>query len=55
MGFAKSIYFLQYLPQQPTLEKIISFKLERTTLDSNTCIFETGKGNYANRNLYYIK
>jgi hypothetical protein len=39
IGFSKSIYFLQYLPQQPTLEKLISVKLERSTIDSNTCIF----------------
>jgi hypothetical protein len=39
MGFSRSIYFLQYLPQQSTLEKLISVRLERATIDANTCIF----------------
>jgi hypothetical protein len=39
IGFTKSIYCLQFLPHQANLEKMISFKLERITVDSNTCIF----------------
>lgn len=55
IGFSKSIYFLQYLPQQPTLEKLLSLRLERLTIDSNACVFESQKGNYLARNLYFIK
>lgn len=39
IGFTKSIYFLKFLPHHAKLEKLISFKLERITIDSDTCIF----------------
>jgi hypothetical protein len=55
IGFSKSIYFLQYMPQQAALEKMISMRLERATIDSNTCIFESEKGHFLNRNIYFIK
>ena len=39
IGFTKSIYFLKYLPHEKILNKKISMKIERMTIDSNTCIF----------------
>ena len=57
IGFAKYLQFTDLLPQQKAINKLISLKIERTTLDAKTVIFSPyEEGNkLQERNLYFLK
>ena len=57
MGFTKTIYFLNNLPNTKLLEKMIALTLKRITVDSDTCIFLSGRfqKDKVENSLYYIK
>ena len=41
IGFTKHLLFLNNLPEETAMKKLLSVRMKRSTLDSKTCIFES--------------